>query len=322
MNQPSLQVHPELRPFAERLPRLSVHARNLWLWRLLTRLQRASKPPEDVRAHNIFIPSRADGTKLRLRIYRPRVAASPLASLLWLHGGGYVMGKPEMDDSICIQYTREVGILVASVDYRCAPTHPFPTPLEDAYTALTWLHSHAEELGLASERIAIGGESGGGGLAAALAQLALDRREVQPAFQLLVYPMLDDRTALRADLAEDWTMLWSQASNRFGWESYLKQPCGAAEVPPYSVPARRNNLSGLPPAWIGVGTLDLFHEEDLAYARRLNECEVACELHVVPGAFHGFDVTAPQAQVVQEFRRSQIAALKMSLTGLPVESGN
>ncbi|MBI5295187.1 MAG: alpha/beta hydrolase [Chloroflexi bacterium] len=314
MHHPSPEVHPELRPFAERLPKLSVHARNLWLWRLLTRLQWASKSPEDLLVHNIFIPSRVDKTKLRLRIYQPKTAAPPLPGLVWLHGGGYVMGKPEMDDSICIQYAREAGLVVVSVDYRCAPAHPFPTPLEDAYSALAWMHSHAEQLGLDAERIAIGGESGGGGLAATLAQLALDRREIQPVFQLLIYPMLDDRTALRTDLAEDWTMLWSQASNRFGWESYLTQPCGAAEVPPYSVPARRTDLSGLPPAWIGVGTLDLFHEEDVAYAHRLTACGVPCELRVVPGAFHGFDVTAPQAQVVQEFRRSQIAALRRSLT--------
>lgn len=323
MHRQSSEVHPELRPFAERLPRLSVHARNLWLWRLLTRLQGVSKSPEDILVHNIFIPSREGKTKIRLRIYQPKTIAPPLPGLLWLHGGGYVMGKPEMDDFICIQYAREAGILVASVDYRCAPTHPFPAPLEDAYSALAWMQSHAEQLGLDPERIAIGGQSGGGGLAAALAQLALDRREIQPVFQLLIYPMLDDRTTLRADLAADWTMLWSQSSNRFGWESYLAQPCGAAEVPPYSVPARRTDLSGLPPAWIGIGTLDLFHDEDVAYAHRLNACSVPCELEVVPGAFHGFDVTAPKAQVVQEFRRSQIAALKRFMTGPPpAESGN
>jgi acetyl esterase/lipase len=315
MNHQSPEIHPELRQFAGKLPKLSVHAKNLWLWRLLTRLQQAAKSPEDLRVHNIFIPSREGEAKIRLRIYQPKTIAPPLPGLVWLHGGGYVMGRPEMDDPCCIQYAREVGLIVVSVDYRCAPTHPFPTPLEDAYSALAWVHSHAQQLGLDADRIAIGGNSGGGGLAAALAQLARDRHEIQPVFQLLVYPMLDDRTCLRTDMADDWTMLWSQESNRFGWESYLQQPCGAAEVPPYSVPARRTDLSGLPPAWIGVGTLDLFHDEDLAYARRLNECGVACELDVVSGAFHGFDVTAPQAQVVQDFRQSQIAALRRFLVG-------
>jgi acetyl esterase/lipase len=150
-------------------------------------------------------------------------------------------------------------------------------------------------------------------LAAALAQVARDRHEITPAFQLLVYPMLDDRTSLRTDLITQGHYIWNQASNRFGWESYLGKPCGSAEVPRYAVPARREDLAGLPPAWIGVGTLDLFHDEDVAYARRLQDCGVVCELVVVPGAFHGFDMGPTKLQVVQDFRNSQVAALKRYL---------
>jgi acetyl esterase/lipase len=176
-----------------------------------------------------------------------------------------------------------------------------------------WVASHSLQLGVDAKRLAIGGESAGGGLAAALAQLAHDRQEIRPVLQLLVYPMLDDRTVLRTDVDDSHSVTWTQQSNRFGWESYLGQDCGAEDVPAYSVPARRKNLSGLPPAWIGVGSLDLFHDEDVAYAQRLTENGIECELAVVPGAFHGFDVFDPQIPVVRDFRKSQISALRRYL---------
>jgi acetyl esterase/lipase len=150
-------------------------------------------------------------------------------------------------------------------------------------------------------------------LAAALAQIAHDRQEIKPIFQLLVYPMLDDRTVLRVDIDDSNNITWNQKSNRFGWESYLGKKCGAEDVPDYAVPARRADLSGLPRAWIGVGTVDIFHAEDAAYAQRLNECGVKCELHTVPGAFHGFDVFDPQVPIVRDFRKAQILALKECL---------
>jgi acetyl esterase/lipase len=150
-------------------------------------------------------------------------------------------------------------------------------------------------------------------LAAALAQLAEDRQDTRLVFQLLVYPMLDDRTVLREDIDDSSTVVWDQKSNRFGWESYLGQKCGAECVPEYSVPARRHDLSGLPPAWIGVGTLDLFFDESVAYAQRLEACGVKCEVETVSGAFHGFDVFDHTLPIVQKFRESQISALKRHL---------
>ena len=235
--------------------------------------------------------------------------------MVWLHGGGYIGGSLKQDDPACIQYVRETDIAIVSVDYRFAPEHPFPAALKDCYTALKWVHANAAQLGIDPERIAIGGESAGGGLAAALAQLACDRKEVRPIFQLLIYPMLDDRTCTRTDLVDHGFLMWSQASNRFGWESYLGKDCFAANTPPHSVPARRVDLSGLPPAWVGVGTLDLFHDEDVTYARRLKESGVPCDLYIVQGAFHGFDMAGTQLKVVQEFRKSQVAALKNHLLG-------
>jgi acetyl esterase/lipase len=232
-----------------------------------------------------------------------------------MHGGGYVIGLPEQDDLYVVPFIQEIGIVVVSVDYRLAPDHPFPASLEDCYSALQWLVAQAVTIGIDPHRIAVGGNSAGAGLATALAQVAYDRGEILPAFQLLVYPMLDDRTAARKDIDPQANIGWTNANNRFGWESYLNQPCGAETVPGDSVPARRTDLSGLPPAWIGVGTNDLLYDEDVAYAQRLKEAGVPCELVIVPGAFHGFDIPAPEKQVVKNFRKSQVQALKNVLMG-------
>ena len=300
-------VHPELQI---KLPRVAFTARNLRLMRLLIRAQRPARLPDDVRVENIVIPGAAEQARLRLRVYRPRSLTAPAPVLMWLHGGGFIMGRPEIDDALCGEYAHTLGLVVVSVDYRYAPEHPFPAALNDGYAAWQWLAAQAAHLNIDVQRMAIGGQSAGGGLAAALVQLTHDRAEIKPAFQLLIYPMLDDRTVERTDIDAAGHFMWNQASNRLGWESYLRQTCGAPTAPAYAVPARRADLSGLPPAWIGVGTLDLFHDEDVAYARRLTEAGVACEVLVVPGAYHGFDVVAPRTTVVGDFRRAQLAALK------------
>ena len=311
MKRSNLEIHPELRHFANRIPRFSVTSGNLWLWRFLTNLVGVSKPPPDVLVENILIPGRDKNAKIRLRIYRPAFIQGLVPGMVWFHGGGYVFGRPEINDRLCIQFVREAGIVVVSVDYRCAPHHPFPVALEEGYAALQWVHSRGRQVGM-DHRIAIGGASAGGGLAAALVQLAHDRKEIPIQGQILVYPMLDDRTVLRTDI-EHGFLTWGQASNRFGWESYLDSRCGLENLPAYAVPSRRTNLSGLPPAWVGVGTLDLFHDEDVAYVQRLKGCGVEGELYIVPGAFHGFDVIAQKAAVVRDFQRSQITALKRHL---------
>jgi acetyl esterase/lipase len=223
--------------------------------------------------------------------------------MLWVHGGGYLMGTAQQDDALCRRFTRELGITVAAVDYRLAPEHPYPAPLEDCYSALTWL---AGLPAVDPARLAIGGASAGGGLAAALALLARDRGDVTPVLQVLAYPMLDDRSG--AGPKNPNYRLWGPKSNRFGWGSYL----GNAD-PQVAVPARRDNLSGLPPAWIGVGTHDLFHDEDLTYAERLTAAGVPCHVEVVPGAFHGFDQVVPKAAVSRSFFASQCASLRTAL---------
>jgi len=307
------KIHPDLQQAAKMSPKLNYNKHSIWFINLLMKLMPSPKNLEGILIENILIPREDGQTKTRLRLYKSASASTPTPALLWMHGGGYLIGKPEQDDKDVAQYVHELGITVVSVDYRLPPKHPFPAPLDDCYAALKWIVSHAQELNINPKRIAIGGNSAGSGLAAALAQLALDRQEIDIAFQLLIYPMLDDRTVLRTDIDDSNNITWNHKSNRFGWESYLGQECGADDVPAYSVPARRIDLSGLPPAWIGVGALDIFHDEDVAYAQRLKEHGVECELNIIPGAFHGFDVFDPKLPIVQNFKQSQIAALKKYL---------
>ena len=272
-----------------------VGPRSLRLIRKLSALQQRKRPD------GVEVLTLSSGVGVRL--HRPVGVDQPGPALLWLHGGGYIIGTAQQDDALCRRFTRELGITVAAVDYRLAPEHPYPAPLEDCYAALTWL---ARLPAVDPARVAIGGASAGGGLAAALALLAHDRGEVTPALQLLAYPMLDDRSGSGPDNPK--YRLWSPKSNRFGWKAYL----GTAD-PKVAVPARRDDLSGLPPAWIGVGTNDLLHDEDVDYAGRLTAAGVPCRVEVVNGAFHGFDQMVPKAGVSQSFFASQCASLRTAL---------
>lgn len=306
-------VHPELRQQWERFPRLGFNRWNVRLFQWLMRLMPTPKVPDDLRVEQRYVPSRDQKHQIRLRIYKPKTSMSAAPVLVWMHGGGLIIGSPQQNDVSMFQIVHELGIVIVSVDYRLAPHHRFPVPLDDCYDALEWVHAHADALGIDPKRIAIGGESAGGGLAASLVQLAHDRGKIQPVFQLLIYPMLDDRSAIRADISDADLLTWTQQSNRFGWESYLDQACGSESLPPYAVPSRREELKDFPPTWIGVGTLDLFYDEDVAYAQKLQRDGVDCELEVITGAFHGFDQFTHGLSIVQAFRRSQIEALRKHL---------
>ena len=281
--------HPELSRIARFLPRTVITPTSVRVLQRMTALT-GRRAPEGVEQLTLT-------SGVQIRLYRPRATADAAGpALLWIHGGGYVIGSAAQDDALCRRFADSLGATVASVEYRLAPQHPYPSALEDCYRALTWL---AALPAVDPERMAIGGASAGGGLAAALAMLARDRAEVRPVAQLLVYPMLDDRS-VGADLDDPGHRLWTPQSNRFGWSAYL----GAAD-PAEAVPARRDDLAGLPAAWVGVGTLDLFHDEDIAYAQRLQAAGVPCEVQVVEGAFHGFDLIAPKNSVSQTFSKSQ-----------------
>jgi acetyl esterase/lipase len=313
-----VHFHPDLYPVARFLPR-SVHPELIVrLLRLRGALQRSPKIPKlpqaaGVTAQDFLVPRRDGAGSMRVRFYRSKALNEPVPAMLWIHGGGFVMGDSEIDQDNLISVVRETGIAVAAVNYRLAPRHPFPAAPEDCYAALRWLHAEAKTLGVLSERIAIGGSSAGAGLAAGVALMAHDRKELPLAFQLLIYPMLDDRTALRTDMDLSSVRLWNNKCNLFGWSAYLQKPPGSADIHPYAAPARRDNLTGLPPAWIGVGTFDLFHDENLLYAKRLAESGVPCELRTVEGAYHGFDLFSPKAGVVRQFRESYVSAMRSVL---------
>jgi len=256
--------------------------------------------------------SAGGSTPVPVLVYDRPDRTTPSGALLWIHGGGLVMGTAEQANELCSRFVNDLGIVVVNVDYRLAPEHPFPAGLDDCYTALTWLHQHATELGVDPTRIAVGGDSAGGCLAASLAQMALDRGGPAVCFQLLQYPMLDDRTALRRDIDG---LLWSNTSNRYAWSAYLGHAAGGDEVRPWAVPARRIDMKGLPAAWIGVGSIDLFHDEDLTYAERLREAGVECELHVVPGMYHAAERFAPKAPAMVDFIDRMVAALRGAIAG-------
>lgn len=249
-----------------------------------------------------------------VRVHQPVGRERPSGALLWVHGGGTVIGTAAQDDRLCSELARDVGVVVVNVDYRLAPEHPFPMPLDDCAAALAWLRSSAAELGVDPARIAVGGASAGGMLATALAQRTTDE-DAPVAFQLLAYPMLDDRTNLRADHGGRGRFLWTPPSNRFAWTSYLGHPVSEdGEDRPYAVPARRVDLAGLPPAWIGVGSLDLFHDEDLEYAARLRAAGVACDVHVEPGMYHAADAfLGDTAAGTARFRAAMRAALRAAI---------
>lgn len=306
-------IHPELHVVWKKFPRLSFNGWNVRLFQWLTKLQPKQKAPANLQVEDIYIQSQDGQHSIRLRVYKPKPITTPVPVLAWMHGGGFIIGAPEQNDLYSFELVSELGIVVVSIDYRLAPQNPFPTPLEDCYAALKWIHSHPQLLGIDPQRIAVGGVSAGGGLAANLAQMAHDRGEVPIVFQLLTYPMLDDRTALRTAIPHTELMTWDQKSNRFGWECYLHQAVGLENAPPYAVAARRENFVGLPPAWMGVGTLDLFHDEDIAYAQKLSEARIDCEVMVILGAFHGFDAFDDDLPIIRDFRKSQMTALKKYL---------
>jgi len=233
--------------------------------------------------------------------------------IVFMHGGGFVFGDAKSTIPELQALSAALDCCIVSVDYRLAPETRFTGSVEDNYASLRWLHANAADLGVDPARIAIMGESAGGGHAALLAIAARDRGEVPLALQVLVYPMLDDRTGSSHQMPDFiGTIGWKADANRYGWRSFLGRAPGGPHVPAAGVPARVSDLSGLAPAFIGVGTLDLFVSEDIEYARRLVEAGVQTELHVYPGAWHGFDHD-PAASVAKRFNAAKMDALRRAL---------
>jgi acetyl esterase/lipase len=237
-------------------------------------------------------------------------------AIIHTHGGGFVLLSARDYVPLAQGWATELDCFVATVEYRLAPEIRYAGSIEDNYSVLRWVYQHARELGVDPARIAVMGESAGGGHAALLALTARDRGEVPVAFQALIYPMLDDRTgSSRQPPKNEGSIIWTAPDNRVAWEAFLGQKPGTPNVPAAAVPARREDLAGLPPAFIGVGSIDLFCEEDMRYAQDLAAAGVATELSVAPGAFHGFDLIAGSTEIARSFVATKMQALRRAFSG-------
>lgn len=268
--------------------------------------------PDGVRVVDRTVES-TDGHQITIRLYTPVTTSAGGPALYWMHGGGLVMGNVALDDAPCAAMALELGIVVASIDYRTAPAFPFPTPLDDCVAGFEWLIEQADSLGLNPQHIAVGGNSAGAGLAAALTLRQRDCGGARPCFQLLRYPMLDDRNITASSQAITDGRVWNRGANMASWHAYLGDLAGTDEVPVYAAPARATDLAGLPPAIVTVGGLDMFLDEDIAYARALMAGGVSTELHVYPAAFHGSNVMVPHADASMQMQRDETSALRRAL---------
>ncbi len=270
--------------------------------------------PQDasVMVRDEWIPGPEGAPKVRVRLYAPGGSAEDRPGILYLHGGGYILGSPEMCDGVCCKLAGEIGSIVVSVDYRLAPDHPYPAPLEDCYAALKWFTSSAPKLGVDAGRIAVTGASAGGGLTAALALLARDRGGPDIVFQAPLCPMLDDRNITPSSHEFTDKRLWNRSKNLFGWEMYLGELYGG-DIPPYAAAARAADLSGLPPTYTYVGELDLFRDETTEYVTRLLQVGVPTEFHIYPGCFHAFDLFTEVAAISRRAEEEYLLVMKNAL---------
>ncbi len=272
-----------------------------------TFLSEAIGVPEDVDIESGSYQAK-DGTRLPLRIYRP-AGIRPEQGLVYLHGGGMICCSLDTHDSVCRRYAADTQTTIVAIEYRRAPEVTGTTPAEDCYAGLEWTHANASLLGLDPARVAVAGDSGGGGLAAAVALLARDRGGPPLSAQILIYPMLDDRNTV-PDPALAPLATWTYDDNITGWRALLGDQQGEADVSPYASPARATDLTGLPPTYIDVGGLDIFRDECVTYAARLVKAGVEVEFHLHPGANHAFEIYAPAADVSQRAVRDRLRAVQ------------
>jgi acetyl esterase/lipase len=278
------------------------------LWEPIISAAGTAQPiPADVTTSEHYATA-DDGAQIAMRWY-DKDGSAPGSAVVFFHGGGYIFGHIDLFDGPVSRYVSASGVPMLSVEYRRAPEHPFPTPLEDAYTALRWLHEHAAELGLDPERIGVMGDSAGGGMAAALTILARERGGPAIARQILLMPMLDDRTRTPNPHIAPYA-IWSYDDSATAWPALLGDAAGGPDVPPTAAPARLEDANGLPPAYIDVGQIDVFRDEDMAYATKLSRAGVPVEFHLHPGAPHEFDSIAFDSDVARRAIADRVRVLK------------
>ena len=299
------QVDAEMAPFLAALgdreqPVGDVNARRVNGHRMFDRVAASREPASGVEATGDSLTA-YDGVTLSASWYHRSKSEQPGSAVLYLHGGGMIFGLEhigKMYDLAVRDYVAATGVPMLVVDYRIAPEFPYPTPVEDCYTALVWLAEQAPTLGVDPCRLAVMGDSAGGGLAAGVCLMARDRGGLAIAQQLLIYPMLDDRTSTPDPQLLPF-LTWTYDDNLTGWGALLADGVGGDDVSPYAAPARAEDLTGLPDTYVDVGDLDIFRDEDITYARRLSDAGVPTELHLHPGCPHAFDALAFGADVSQ-----------------------
>lgn len=302
-------IAPELRKATASFPKLPVTS---GFGRLLTRallplMLPRTKTPAGIKIEQVKTPS-----GVPLRVYTP-TGTKTRAAMVYIHGGGMMIGAPKMDDALLSSTALELDIVIVSPDYRLAPEHPYPAPVDDCHEAWNWLIENSSRKDIDKSRIAIGGESAGGGLAAGLVLRLNDEGGRKPLAQWLFCPMLDDRTALNRSLDDLDHFVWNNKMNLVGWSSYVGEAIGTEKVSAYAAPARRTDFMGLPKAWIGVGDLDLFFEENKKYAENLSAAGVSCELDVVADAPHSFQGLAPDSDLAKAYMKRAKEWLRKAL---------
>lgn len=304
-------VDPELLPLVDSFPIFQMNSETLPVLRrgFADSLLQQELPDLQVQSSEVQVSSGDGDRTIRCLMIRPDELASGAAAILHFHGGGHLLGAPEMNQSELMHWAAELGCLALSVDYRLAPETPFPGPMDDAYAALRWLNEKAGELGIDPARIAVAGTSAGGAMAACLCLMARDRGEFQIAFQMLDSPRLDDKIQQqRSDNPYTGEFFWTREASTFCWNAYL----GGGKDSPYATAARAKDLSNLPPAFIAVGSIDLFVDECLEYSARLIRSGISVEMIVYPGCFHGFQM-AREAAVTKRSQADSLRALARAL---------
>lgn len=272
----------------------------------------SKKNDKTIKIKHIYIQV-FNNKKIRLDVYSPKKVNKKLPCILWIHGGGMILGDAKYEKLRAIDYVKKLNCMVVCVNYRLAPEFPYPYGLEDCYASLEWISKNSDKLNIYKDRISVGGASAGAGLAAGLCLLNRDRKKFKIKFQLLIYPMINDKNTDYKNKFKPDAKIWNRESNYYAWKFYLKNFKNEKKIPIYAAPHRAKNLTKLPPAFIGVGSKDLFFEENLKYAKKLVKSGVKTECHIYANGYHGFDSSAPNAEISKRFKKDMFAVLKKEI---------